>query len=130
MKDLIVLTAVIVLFNVLVLNYALEQKNHRVMSQMQISVQTAKERAKQAGCFTDEIIAEMKADISKKCKVEETEIYFEGTKDTQKRGGLIYYKVGIDIKSIIAGNKFFGISDEDNSIIYWIDNYCVSEWVE
>lgn len=130
MKDFIVLSAIVVFFTILTLNYSLEQKNHRMMSQMQISVQTSKERAKQAGCFTEEIVNDLETDISRKCGVDRDEIYFEGTTDIQERGELIYYKVGIDIKSIISGNKFFGISDEDNSMIYWIENYCVSEWVE
>lgn len=130
MKDLIVLGAVLVLFSVMTLNYATEQKNHKIISQQQISVQTAKERAKQIGYFSDEIINDLITDISTKCNIDRSKVYFEGTRSPQRKGELIYYKVGMDIDEIIAGNEFFGISDEQNSMIYEIENYCVSEWVE
>lgn len=132
MKDFIVLVAVVILFSTLVLQYGLEQKNHGNISKFQVIVQSSKERAKQEGCFTEEIIGDLKYEVAKTFNITEEQVQVEATSvsDRKYRKELIHYKIGVPIEKIIASNKFFGISDEENKMTYYIENYAVSEYVE
>ncbi len=132
MKDLIVLVAVVVLFSTLVVQYGLEQKNHANISKFQVIVQSSKERAKQEGCFTEAIVADLKTKVAETFHISEEDVIVEATPESNKkyRKELIYYKVGVPIEKIIASNNFFGISDDENKMTYYIENYAISEYVE
>ncbi len=131
MKDLIVLVAVVILFSTLVLQYGLEQKNHANISKFQVIVQSSKERAKQEGCFTDEIVDDLKYNVAKAFDISVDEVIVEATSENNRkiRKELIYYKIGVPIKKTNATNKLFGIRDV-NKITYYIENHVVSEYVE
>ena len=60
MKQLIVLAAILPLMLIFMAQYTLDQKNSATISILQEQVYTAKEKAKQEGCFTEEIKNELK----------------------------------------------------------------------
>jgi len=134
MKDLIVLGAVILLLLTFPLQYALEQKNHHNISMFQQYVNVAKEKARAKGCFTQEIIDELKLNILNEFdNITESEIVIDVTttpkyrKRTFDERELIHYRIGVPIKKLIATSKFWGISDIENQYLYEIDRYTTSE---
>lgn len=136
MKTLIALAAAIILLMTFPLQYALEQYNHHNITQFQKIINNAKEEAKQKGYFTPEIIAEMKGNISAQFKnINQSEIIVNVTTTPKYRTNsfdereLIYYEVGVPIKKLISCNSFWGISDIDNEITYYVKNYTSSELV-
>ena len=136
MKQLIIMSAVMILLMLFPLQYALEQKNYYEISQFQKIVYNAKEQAISAGYFTDAIINDLKANIVAEFKdVEEGELIIEVTKTPKYRTDIfdqremIYYKIGVPIHKLIAGNRFLGISDEENASYYIIESYAASELV-
>ena len=64
MKQLIVLTAVLPLMLIFMAQFTLDQKNNHAINIIQEEVYTAKEQAKQEGCFTPAIIQDLKSAVS------------------------------------------------------------------
>ncbi len=133
MKQLIVLMAVLPLMLIFIMQYSFEQHNNTNIGRLQNYIYTAKEQAKQDGYFTEENILALKSDIAKAFDIDATEVVFEGTTVPKYRINqfdereLIYYKVGVPIGRLMAGAKLFGISAEDNKMVYTIENYTASE---
>ena len=113
--------------------YTLDQKNNDNISRLQECVYQAKEQAKQKGCFTAEIKEEMINKIGNYFDISEEEMEIILEEIPQYRTSvfddreLIYYKVSVPIKKIMAGNRFFGITDEENSGMYTIESWTASE---
>ncbi len=136
MKQLIVMVAVVILLLLFPLQYALEQRNYYDIGQFQKYVYNAKEAARVKGYFTDNIIDELKTDLLTEFgEIEESEIIIEVTRTPKYRTNafdereMIYYKIGIPLKKLIAANALLGISDEENSTYYFIESYAPSELV-
>lgn len=133
MKQLIVLMGILPILLIFISQYTLDQKNNANISRFQECVYQAKEQAKQKGCFTPEIREEMVNKIEDYFDIseEEMDIVLEGipryrTSVFDDRE-LIYYKVSVPIKKIMAGNNFFGISEEENRGMYTIESWTASE---
>lgn len=134
MKQFIVLMAVLPILMVFMMQMGLDQKNSQITSIIQASVYAAKEEAKQAGCFTDEIEKKMKEDIKRLTGIEENMIKVEADRKTKYRYSkgeerLIHYKVCVRINNLMAANKIYGITDEDNSYQYIVESYTASEYI-
>ncbi len=132
MKNLIVLMAVMIILMVFPLQYATEQKNHHNISIFQGIVNNGKELAKQDGYFSTVNINEIKLKTSEAFKtigVDEVQVIATTITDRKVRGEIIYYRIGVPIKKLLAASTFWGIDPADNQMIYWIENYTSSEWV-
>lgn len=136
MKQLIILNGVILLLITFPLQYVLEQKNHHNIVQLEAYVHNAKEKAKQSGYFTTEIIDELKNNILGQFKDlthEDLQITVTTVPKYRKNyfdeRELIYYKIEVPIRKIIAGNIFWGIKDINNHYTYQIENYTTSELI-
>lgn len=141
MKNLIVLAAVLPFLLIFMMQFTLDQRNAGNVSRLQSYVYTAKEEAKQEGCFTDDIENRLCERIARDFQIKKSEIQIEATKEIQYRvnrfeieygkkipiRGTIYYKVAVPIERVIAGNRFFGIKDKDNKGEYVIESYTASE---
>lgn len=133
MKQFIVILAILPFLIFFILQYSLEQKNHYNINQFQNIVYTAKEKAKQDGCFTTQNINNLKNKISTQFNIPQDQIIIEATQVPKYRLNqfsqceLIHYKVSVPIEKLIAGNHMWSISDEDNKKMYTIDNYTSSE---
>lgn len=140
MKNLIVLAAVLPFLLLFMMQFTLDQKNSANIGRFQSYVYTAKEEAKQKGCFTDEIENRMREKIARDFEIDQNEIQVEATKEVQYRinqfenegekiptRGMIYYRVAVPIEKVIAGNRFFGIKDKENKGEYIIESYTASE---
>jgi hypothetical protein len=135
-KQLIVLAAILPLMLIFMAQYTLDQKNSVAINTLQEKVYTAKEQAKQEGCFTEEIKRELKANISLALGIEENDISITATEtrqyrinyfDSSRERGLIHYSVSIPIDKIMAGGRLLGIRDEDNTTLYTVEGTTASE---
>lgn len=134
MKQFIVLMGVLPILIIFMLQMGLDQKNSQITSIIQASVYAAKEEAKQEGCFTKEIKEKLKDDITRLTGITPERITIETDDKIKYRYStgedrLIHYKVIVSIKELMAANKVYGISDEDNQYSYIIESYTASEKV-
>lgn len=136
MKNFIVLAAVLPLMLVFLLQFAVDQKNSASVGRFQEYVYTAKEQAKQEGCFTKEIQKELKQNVAAAFQISEDEVKIAATETRQYRvngfsangeRGLIHYKVTVPLKTLMAGRRLFGIKEEDNQGLYTIESCTASE---
>lgn len=133
MKQLIVMMGVLPILLVFLLQYSLDQRNNDCISRFQECVYQAKEQAKQKGCFTAEIRDEMVEKIEENFGIEEEDMELVLEEVPQYRTSvfdereLIYYRVSVPVEKLMAGNRFFGISDDDNRTMYTIESWTASE---
>jgi hypothetical protein len=133
MKQLIVLMGVLPIMLVFLFQYALDQNNNSNIDRLQECVYQAKEQAKQEGCFTPEIKKELVQKIETYFDINEADIELVLEETPQYRTSvfdqreLIYYKVSVPIEKLMSGNRFFGISDNDNRGMYTIESWTASE---
>jgi hypothetical protein len=136
MKQLIVLTAILPIILLFMMQFSLDQKNNSAINSLQQHVYAAKEEAKQEGCFTVEIIENLKKSISEKWGIPEKEIIVIATETPQYRinyfdgregRGMIHYSVRIPIEKIMAGSKLLGISEAENRGVFVVEGTTASE---
>jgi len=135
-KQLIVLAAILPLMLIFMAQFTLEQKNSAIINALQQQVYTAKEEAKQEGCFTSAITEQLKSNIHTKLGVPEQDILVVATETPQYRinyfdpageRGMIHYSVSVPIAKIMAGGKLLGIPSEQNKGVYTIEGTTASE---
>lgn len=136
MKQLIVLTAILPMLLVFMAQYALDQKNNLLYNVVQEQVYTAKEQAKQEGCFSLSLQEQLRDNISRILGIPKEEIMIEATQtreyrinyyDEQRERGILHYRVTVPVDKIMAGGKLFGIDEEDNKTTYTIEGSTASE---
>lgn len=135
MEQYIAAALVLILIVSFVPQNAVQQRNHVEIMRCEAIIEVAKEEAAQEGMFTDEIIDRMRTSFEE-AGIDPSEVVFDtlttsvkyrkAEYDKSKRE-LIEYKIGVPIKKVIAANKLFGISDEDNSKIHWFKGEFASE---
>lgn len=139
MKQFIVLAAVLPLMLLFFVQFSVDQINASRAGLLADMVYAAKEEAKQAGCFTEEIESGLRDRISETFGIEREDILIEATRSVQYRindagptgegleRGLIYYKVCVPIGELMAGGRLMGIGKEDNTYFYTIESCTASE---
>lgn len=133
MKQFIVLMGVLPILFLFLFQFTLDQRNNERIGRLQEYVYSAKEQAKQEGCFTAQIKEEMIGKIEKDFGIAESEMEIVLEETPQYRTSefdereLIYYKVSVPIIKIMAGNHLLGISDEENKGNYTIESWTASE---
>lgn len=133
MKQLIVLMGILPILLVFLLQYTLDQRNNDNIGRFQEYVYQAKEQAKQKGCFTQEIKEDLVNKIVRDFNIEEEDMIIDLEEVPQYRTSvldqreLIHYKVSVPIDKIMAGNRLFGIRDEENRAMYTIESWAASE---
>ena len=132
MKQFIVLIGILPLVLVFVLQMGLDQRNNKIIDTVQACTYTAKEQAKQEGCFSKELKENLTEEISLRTGIDESKIHVYGDEQIRYRYGekenrLIRYRVEVEIENVMAANRFMGISDSDNRYVYAIDSYTASE---
>lgn len=132
MKQFIVLMAVLPIMMIFLMQFTTDQVNGEKVAYIQSVVYAAKEDAKQEGCFTEEIRSRIVKEISEGISVPAECIEVISDDEVKYRyakgdGRLIHYKVSVRLDGVMAGGKFLGISDSENTATYVIDNYTASE---
>jgi hypothetical protein len=133
MKQFIVLLAVFPLMMAFMMQFAAQQNTDYRIQMINETVHNACEKAKTEGRFTDSNVAEIKnklADISE-CSTDSIKVNV--SKDMKYRTGsydereMIEYRIEVPINGIVAFPQLFGISKDDNSMMYVIENEFASE---
>ncbi len=136
MKQFIVLLAVLPLMLVFLAQTSLDQLNGARIALFTDMVYTAKEQAKQEGCFTEEIKESLRNGAAGLFGIDPSEVVIEADSEERARltaesadfgRGLIHYRVSVPVKEAMAGRRFFGIREEDNLYYYTIDSFTASE---
>jgi hypothetical protein len=133
LKQLIVLMGVLPILLVFLMQYSLDQQNSDNISRLQEYVYQAKEQAKQKGYFTFEIREEMIGKIESAFNIDEDDMVIDLEEVPKYRTSvfdereLIHYRVSVPIDKIMAGNRFFGIPDEENRGMYTVESWTASE---
>ena len=140
MKQFLVLAAILPLMLVFLVQFSMDQINSSRIGILSDVVYTAKEEAKQEGCFTQQIRNDLTARISSALQIDPSDIRIEATDTVRYRimdadgygdddweRGLIYYKVSVPIGELMAGRRLFGIREQDNVYYYTIESYTASE---
>ncbi len=136
MKQLIVLAAVLPVMMIFLVQFGLDQKNSILMSVLQQEVYTAKEEARQEGCFTPDIVARLKNSLSDKLGIKQEDILVVATEtpkyrvnyfDPSKERGLIFYSVSIPVDKLMAGGNFLNIKADSNKTVYTVEGMTASE---
>ena len=119
MKQFIVLSAVIPILMIFAMQTIYDQRSNHSIGVVHDMVYVAKEQAREEGAFSPEIRERLRESISEALDVTAAEISIT----SREEDGLIFYRVEVPIKDVVAGNKLFGIKDEDNQYMYVIDSY-------
>lgn len=119
MKQFIVLTAVIPILMIFVMQIGYDQKTNYAIGIVHDVVYVAKEQAKEEGSFTWEIQERLVRDLGKRLGISIDEIVVI----CREEGDILFYRVEVPMKDIVAGRKLLGISAKDNQYVYVIDSY-------
>ena len=119
MKQFIILAAVLPILMIFTTQTVYDQRSNLAVSLVNDIVYAAKEEAKVEGSFTWEIQDRLRSDLSRALSVPSGEIRIA----CSENDGLLYYKVAVPIKNVIAGGRLLGIKDRDNQYMYVIDSY-------
>jgi hypothetical protein len=118
-KQFIVLSAVLPLLMIFVMQTAYDQKNNHAISKIHDMVYVAKEQAKEESSFTQEIQERLRKNLSNYLGLPPGEISIF----CREEDDLLFYRVEVPIKDVMAGGKLLGIKDKDNQYTYVIDSY-------
>lgn len=133
MKQFIVLLAVFPLMTAFMMQFAAQQNLDYRIQLINETVHNACEKAKTEGRFTEENIEALKDSLAgiSECSAENVKISV--SEDTKYRTGMfderemIEYHVAVPVNGVMAMPGLFGISEEENSMIYIIENEIASE---
>jgi len=133
MKQVIVLAAILPLLLIFIVQFTLQEKNAQMKMSVASEVYTASEQARQDGYFTTENISRLRQQLALKAGVQESDILIDADEVPKYRvnsyieNERIHYRIEVPMERFMAGNRFFGISDEDNRGVYVIENNISSE---
>lgn len=134
MKQLIVACAMLPLLVVLIMQLGHSQVNMSKYSRVERTLEMTEAAAKQEGCFSEDIKSDLIKSLSEIMKIPEKSISLESTdvneikyRSSSYEDSLMHYIVKFNYCGAMAGNKYFGISDEKNTNQIVIDRYVSSE---
>ena len=119
MKQFIVLAAVLPILMIFVMQTGYDQKSNRAINMIHDMVYVATEQAKEEGSFTWEIQEILRRNVSNALEISPDDISLI----FREENGLLFYRVEVPIRDVMAGSRLLGISDRDNQYTYVIDSY-------
>ncbi len=135
MKQFIVLLAVFPLMMAFMLQFAAQQKTDYRIQLINNAVDNACEKAKTEGRFSESNVSGLRASLADISDCSEERIEISVSEDIKYRTGrydereMIRYRVAVPIDGLMAMPGLFGISAEENSMLYVLENEFASEKV-
>lgn len=135
MKQFIVLLAVFPLMLAFMLQFAAQQKTDHRIQLINNAVENACEKAKTEGRFSENNVSGLRASLADISDCSEEDIEISVSEEMKYRTGrydereMIQYRVAVPIDGLMAMPGLFGISAEDNGMIYVLENEFASEKV-
>lgn len=127
MKLIIVLCATLPLTVAFFLNYSNQESNHYDRVNVNEIVYAYAQKATQDGMFESRDIEKMKDEISEKLGIAEDDIKVTTDRIVRYRPEDISYKVEVTTKDVVAMNKYFDISEEENKGRIVVEGEVMSE---
>lgn len=133
MKQFIVLIAVFPLMMAFVLQFGAQQSTDYRLQMINSTVESACEKAKTEGCFSEANISELRSRLSEISDCSEEDIEVDVSEDVKYRTGqydqreMIKYRIAVPVRDIMAMPGLFGISEEENSMTYVLESEVASE---
>ena len=136
MKQFIVLAAVLPLLLVFMVQFSEEQAYSLRTAAIDDALYTAREMARQDGCFSARVTGWLKKELCRKIKgLKEEDIIIDPATDTRPvlragtgRGdGLIYYRVCVRVDPPRAGLALLGGKKSDKKTYYVVEGFTPSE---
>ena len=133
MKQFIVLLAVFPLMMVFLLQFTAQQNTDYRIRVINETVDTACEEARTTGCFTEDSISSLKARLAEVTGCSADQVKIQASTETKYRTGvndereMISFRISLPVGALSAVPGIFGISEEDNSMIYVLENTFPSE---
>ena len=136
MKQFMVLAAVLPLLLVFVVWFSEEQSFGLKTAAVDDAVYTAREMAKQDGCFSPRVINWLKKELCRKIKgLKAEDIVIDPQTDmgtvyragTGRGDGLIYYRICVQIDPPRAGLALLGAGKSDKKSWYVVEGFTPSE---
>lgn len=133
MKEFIVGISVLLILMFFPLQWVLNQVNHYKIQSVNNIVHNSAQRARIDGYFKESNINEMKGELASALTIDESRIEVNVTTtpkyrfDSFDHREMISYEIIVPIDSVMAMNRFFGISDMDNRFEYTIKGEVPSE---
>ena len=119
MKQFIVLTAALPILMIFVMQIGYDQKTNYAIGIVHDVVYVAKEQAKEEGDFTWEIQERLRRNLNNRLGIPLDDIVII----CRQENDILFYRVEVPMKDIVAGSKLLGISDKDNQYVYVIDSF-------
>ncbi len=135
MKQFIVLLAVFPLMLAFMLQFTAQQRTDYRIQLINKAVDNACEKAKTEGRFSENNVSGLRASLADISDCSEESIEINVSDDTKYRTGryddreMICYRVSVPIDGLMAMPGLFGISAEDNSMTYVLEDEFASEKV-
>lgn len=133
MKQFIVLLAVFPLMLAFMLQFTAQQRTDYRIQLINKAVDNACEKAKIEGRFSEKNVNGLRTSLADISDCSEESIEIDVSNDTKYRIGryddreMIYYRVSVPIDGLMAMPGLFGISAEDNSMTYVLEDEFASE---
>ena len=133
MKDLITAIASIFLLMIFVMQFAAAQGTHHQMLQADMAVASFRDSLKEEGGVSTGNRNALCRSLAEICRCSEDEILVEEIVRTtvpERKGKLIYYRVGYPLKHLIAAATALGITEDENQVYYEQEGWVVSSYEE
>jgi len=133
MKQFIVLTAVFPLLMVFLLQFSAQQNTDIRIQMINEAVSNACEEARTEGRFSDANVSGLRNKLADIAHCASESIRIEVPAETRYRTGqydqreMIDYHIAVPVNGFMAIPGFFGVSEEENCMIYEIENSIPSE---
>lgn len=122
MDKIVALCICIPFFAVFIPQYGLQVVNNDIMIQSGVIIDAAKEEAKQAGYFTEDILSDMKENLAEiGVEVQDADITVTTTPkyriNEYDEREMIEYNISINVGKAIAAGGWFGIPRDENVLV-------------
>lgn len=133
MKQFIVLLAVFPMMLAFLMQFTVQQNMDYRIQCINQAVENACEQAKTEGAFSQENLSALRSEVSRVTSCGEEHIRIETSEDVKYRTGaydtreMISFHMAVPLQGISAMPALFGISEEENQLLYVLENEFPSE---
>jgi hypothetical protein len=131
MKDLVVSCACIALIMALFLQFVANQVIYGRVLAAENAADSFRETVREEGYVSGKTEDELKTEMARAtgCAKDRVRLEIRDRKDSPaERGERIYYKITVPLGKILAAPAFWGLSKSENTAVYVIDRFVVSEY--
>ncbi len=127
MKNLITLIGCVLILLAMFLQIAQNQITYNRLANVDSGVTAFKDKLALEGCITKDNANWLKNYIATKADCNYEDVIISGTDSPLPKGDLVHYVVEVKLSKLLAAKEFWGFDKSDDTRIYKIDRYVVSQ---